>query len=41
MNGLDGTYPYAGLIFDADGNLYGTTSAGGSHGDGTIFEITP
>jgi uncharacterized repeat protein (TIGR03803 family) len=40
-DGRDGTYPYAGLIFDADGNLYGTTSAGGSHGDGTIFEITP
>jgi len=36
----DGTYPYAGLIFDAAGNLYGTTSAGGANGYGTVFELT-
>jgi uncharacterized repeat protein (TIGR03803 family) len=37
----DGTDPVAGVIFDAAGNLYGTTSAGGSFGYGTVFELTP
>jgi uncharacterized repeat protein (TIGR03803 family) len=39
--GSDGASPVAGLIFDAAGNLYGTTSAGGTHGAGTIFELSP
>jgi uncharacterized repeat protein (TIGR03803 family) len=41
----DGAFPVAGLVFDTDGNLYGTTSAGGSStcsgGCGTIFKLTP
>jgi uncharacterized repeat protein (TIGR03803 family) len=37
----DGHYPNAGVIFDAAGNLYGTTAAGGTHDDGTVLEITP
>ena len=40
-NGTDGAYPYAGLVFDTAGNLYGTTYAGGSYGVGTVFELTP
>ncbi len=32
--GKDGAAPYGGLIFDAAGNLYGTTSAGGFYGEG-------
>ncbi len=40
-NGTDGDYPYAGLIFDAAGNLYGTTGEGGTYGCGTVFELTP
>jgi uncharacterized repeat protein (TIGR03803 family) len=36
----DGKYPN-GLLVDSKGNLYGTTSAGGSAGVGTVFEITP
>jgi uncharacterized repeat protein (TIGR03803 family) len=40
-NGTDGAYPLAGLIFDAARNLYGTTSGGGTYGDGTVFELTP
>jgi uncharacterized protein (TIGR03437 family) len=36
----DGIGP-SGLIQAADGNFYGTTSAGGTTQNGTIFEITP
>ena len=39
----DGQFPYGGLIFDAEGNLYGTTSGGGANGslNGTVFELSP
>jgi uncharacterized repeat protein (TIGR03803 family) len=40
-NGTDGATPYAGLTFDAAGNLYGTTQQGGAYGYGTVFEIKP
>jgi uncharacterized repeat protein (TIGR03803 family) len=40
-NGTDGNYPYASLIFDSSGNLYGTTLYGGAHGVGTAFELSP
>jgi uncharacterized repeat protein (TIGR03803 family) len=40
-NGPDGHYPNAGLIFDAAGNLYGTTTDGGASNDGIVFELTP
>jgi uncharacterized repeat protein (TIGR03803 family) len=34
--------PVGGLIFDAAGNLYGTTWSGGASGDiGTVFKLTP
>lgn len=39
-NCADGANPYAGLIFDSAGNLYGTTGAGGLSA-GTVFELTP
>jgi uncharacterized repeat protein (TIGR03803 family) len=39
--GRDGFTPYAGLIFDAAGNLYGTTYGGGTYGGGTVFEVSP
>jgi uncharacterized repeat protein (TIGR03803 family) len=35
----DGGFPYAGLIFDQSGNLYGTASAGGPGDGGTAFEL--
>jgi uncharacterized repeat protein (TIGR03803 family) len=37
----DGEYPFAGLVQATNGNLYGTTFAGGAHGVGTVFKITP
>ena len=40
-NCADGGGPIAGLIFDAAGNLYGTTQGGGSAGNGTVFKLTP
>jgi uncharacterized repeat protein (TIGR03803 family) len=43
-NGKDGVNPYAGVIFDSSGNLYGTTAYGGcnvQYGCGTVFELTP
>jgi uncharacterized repeat protein (TIGR03803 family) len=40
-NGTDGVWPEAGLIFDAAGNLYGTTIQGGTNNRGTVFELTP
>jgi len=36
----DGAYPRAGLIIDGSGDLYGTTSAGGTYDLGTVFEIS-
>jgi uncharacterized repeat protein (TIGR03803 family) len=37
----DGNYPSANLVFDASGNLYGTTTQGGTNGAGTVFKMTP
>jgi len=39
-NCTDGSAPYAGLVQATNGNLYGTTEAGGANGKGTVFEIT-
>jgi uncharacterized repeat protein (TIGR03803 family) len=40
FNGTNGSKPMGGVIFDSNGNLYGTTSASTNAGDyGTIYEI--
>jgi uncharacterized repeat protein (TIGR03803 family) len=36
----DGVRPYAGLIQASDGNFYGTASAGGSNGAGTLYKLS-
>jgi uncharacterized repeat protein (TIGR03803 family) len=40
-NGTDGGDPFAGLIADEAGNLYGTTWDGGDSGRGTVFQLDP
>ena len=37
--GLDGGEPFGGLVFDSDGNLYGTTAVAGVDGGGTVFKL--
>jgi uncharacterized repeat protein (TIGR03803 family) len=37
--GPDGVLPFAGVILDVAGNLYGTTLEGGTTGSGTVFEL--
>jgi uncharacterized repeat protein (TIGR03803 family) len=39
--GTDGSDPAAHLIFDSQGNLYGTTVTGGDFDCGTVFKLTP
>jgi uncharacterized repeat protein (TIGR03803 family) len=41
FTGADGANPEGGLIRDAAGNLYGTTSGGGPSLVGTVFKLTP
>jgi uncharacterized repeat protein (TIGR03803 family) len=37
----DGAVPASALTWDAQGNLYGTTTLGGAFGFGTVFELSP
>jgi len=41
FGGPDGQEPLGTVVMDAAGNLYGTTSAGGANGWGTIFKLSP
>ena len=37
----DGSFPYGALLFDAAGNIYGTTYYGGTSGLGTVYQLSP
>lgn len=37
----DGAHMYGDLVFDAAGNIYGTSYAGGQYDGGTVFKLTP
>jgi uncharacterized repeat protein (TIGR03803 family) len=41
FGGFDGDNPYGALIQDGSGNLYGTTSEGGTGLAGTVFKLDP
>jgi uncharacterized repeat protein (TIGR03803 family) len=41
QDSADGNQPWASLILDDAGNLYGTAADGGSGGGGTVFELSP
>ena len=41
QSGNDGAEPDGGATIGPDGNLYGTTSAGGGAGLGTVFKLSP
>ena len=40
-DGTDGRFPEGLLAFDGEGNVYGTTSAGGLANHGTVYMLTP
>jgi uncharacterized repeat protein (TIGR03803 family) len=40
-SGDDGAGVWSSVVFDSQGNLYGTTSGGGAHQAGTVYELTP
>jgi uncharacterized repeat protein (TIGR03803 family) len=41
FGGSNGIEPRGTLVFDASGNLYGTTSQGSVTGSGNVFELSP
>jgi uncharacterized repeat protein (TIGR03803 family) len=41
FEGPEGAEPSSALVFDTQGNLYGTTHIGGANGGGTVFEMLP
>ena len=40
-NGIDGMFPYFGVTVDANGNVYGITTVGGTANQGVVYEIEP
>ena len=40
-SGTDGVGPYAGVVLDTAGNVYGTTPNGGTDGGGAVYQLMP
>jgi uncharacterized repeat protein (TIGR03803 family) len=40
-SGTDGQSPFAGVVLDTTGNVYGTTPNGGTEGYGTVYQLMP
>jgi uncharacterized repeat protein (TIGR03803 family) len=40
-SGTDGQSPFAGVVLDSAGNVYGTTAAGGTGDMGTVYQLMP
>jgi len=36
----DGSFPYGALLFDASGNIFGTTYYGGANNIGSVYELS-
>lgn len=41
FNGMDGAEPIANLAFDSAGNIFGTTTKGGTADSGVVFKLSP
>jgi len=41
FSGKDGSFPYAGVIVNSKGVLFGTTTFGGAFGQGVVFQLAP
>jgi uncharacterized repeat protein (TIGR03803 family) len=41
FNGTDGRYPWGRPTVDAAGNVYGTTTRGGTRDVGVVYQVTP
>jgi len=39
-DGIDGTFPIAGVVLDSANNIYGTTETGGTNNAGTVYKIS-
>jgi hypothetical protein len=41
FTGTEGALPWGGVIIDANGDLYGTATLGGTYNEGVVWKLTP